>query len=65
MKLKNSIDWLEFHPGYIEDEIKYPFRITARTGDSVYKESNAENLFLFSGDKTLRYRYIIIYDKKL
>lgn len=65
MKLKNSIDWLEFHPGYIEDEIKYPFQITARTGDSVYKESNAENLFLFSGDKTLRYRYIIIYDKKL
>lgn len=65
MKLKNSIDFLEFHPGYIEDEIQYPFKKTAREGDSLYKESNAENLFLFSGNKIFKYRYIIIYDKKL
>ena len=65
LKLNNSNDWFEFHPGYIEDEIQYPFQLTARPGDSIYKESNAENLFLICSNKTLKYRYIIIYDKKL
>lgn len=63
VKLNNSNEWLEFHPGYIEDEIHFPFQKTAKLGDSLYKESNAENLFLFSGKKTLKYRYIIIYEK--
>ncbi|MCX7736255.1 MAG: glycosyltransferase family 39 protein [Candidatus Kapabacteria bacterium] len=64
VKLRNHNEWLEFHPGYIEDQINYPFLKTAKVGDSLYKESNAEILYLISGEKTLKYRYIIIYGKK-
>lgn len=65
VKLTNENKYFEFHPGYIEDEITNPFLNTAKSGDSIFKESNAENLFLFSNGKVLKYRYIIIYDNDL
>lgn len=63
IKFFKNDNWFEFHPGYINDEVNHPFLKTAKIGDSVFKESKAELLYLLSGEKKYQYRYLIIYNK--